>query len=101
VKAGDIVVLAFSLDTDDRIPEIYEDILPKPWAEIEARLKKGQSVELMGEARDFKIILFAAPKREQLQELIRKSSLFDSARKPRTPASDTAEGDEAENKKNQ
>jgi len=67
VKPGDIIVLAFSLDTKGRIPQAYEDILPKPWPEIEAALEKGESVELMGKARGFNIILFAAPKREQLQ----------------------------------
>ncbi len=81
VEAGDIVVLAFSLDSEGRIPEAHEDILPKPWPEIEAELKQGRSIEMTGNARDLNVILFAAPKREQLQPLIRKSTLLDSARK--------------------
>jgi len=73
---GDIIVLIFSLDTKDRIPETYEDLLPRPWAEIEADLRQGKTVEQNGKARDMKIILLAAPKIEQLRQLIRESNLL-------------------------
>ncbi len=75
-KPGDVIVLFFSLDTEDRIPQAYEDLLPKPWAEIEADLRKGNTVELAGKARELNIILLAAPKRGQLQQLIRQSELL-------------------------
>ncbi|MHC4555860.1 MAG: transglutaminase domain-containing protein [Planctomycetota bacterium] len=75
-KVGDIIVLFFSLDTKERIPKGYEDLLPKPWAEIEANLEQGKTVELKGKARDMNIILFAAPEREQLRQLIRESNLL-------------------------
>ena len=75
-KPADVIVLCFSLDTEDRVPQGYEDLLPKPWAEIEADLRKGNTVELAGKARKLNIILLAAPKREQLQQLIRKSELL-------------------------
>jgi hypothetical protein len=75
-KPGDMIVLLFSLDTKERIPESYEDLLPKPWTEIEADLQKGSTVELKGKARDSNIILLAAPKREQLKQLIRESKLL-------------------------
>jgi hypothetical protein len=75
-KTGDIIVLIFSLDTKDRIPETYEDLLPRPWAEIEADLRQGKTVEQKGKARDSNIILLAAPKREQLRQLIRESELL-------------------------
>jgi transglutaminase-like putative cysteine protease len=75
-KPGDIVVLLFSFDTKERVPEGYEDLLPRPWAEIEADLRKGKTVELMGKAHDLNIILLAAPKREQLKQLIRESKLL-------------------------
>jgi hypothetical protein len=75
-KPGDVIVLLFSLDTKERIPEDYKDLLPKPWPEIEADLQKGNTVELKGKARDSNIILLAAPKRQQLKELIRKSKLL-------------------------
>ena len=82
-EPGDILVLAFSLDTGGRIPQAYEDILPKPWPEIEAMLKKESSVELTGKARGFNILLFAAQERQQLRALIQKSKLFDSLRRPK------------------
>ena len=97
VKPGDVIVLAFSLDTKGRIPQTYEDVLPKPWSEIEAALEKSQSVELMGTARGFKIIVFAAPEREQLQPLIRKSSLFESVRKSQKLTSGCTDCKEPEN----
>jgi predicted metalloprotease with PDZ domain len=75
-KPGDVIVLLFSLDTKERIPEDYKDLLPKPWPEIEADLQKGKTVELEGKARDSNIILLAAPKREQLRQLIRDTKLL-------------------------
>ncbi len=75
-KPGDVIVLLFSLDTKDRIPDDYKDLLPKPWPEIEADLQKGKTVELKGKARDSNIILLAAPKREQLMQLIRDTKLL-------------------------
>jgi hypothetical protein len=75
-KAGDIIVLFFSLDTKERIPKGYEDLLPKPWSEIEANLEQGKTCELKGQARDLNIILLAAPKRQQLRRLIRESELL-------------------------
>jgi hypothetical protein len=75
-KPGDVIVLFFSLDTEERIPNGYEDLLPKPWSEIEAVLKRGETVELAGKARDMNIILLAAPQREQLRQLIRETKLL-------------------------
>jgi predicted metalloprotease with PDZ domain len=76
-KPGDVIVLLFSLDTKERIPEGYEDLLPKPWTEIEADLQKGNTIELEGKARDSNIILLATPKREQLKQVIRETKLLD------------------------
>jgi len=75
-KPGDIMVLIFSLDTKERIPQGYDDLLTKPWSEIEADLQQGKTVELKGKARDLNIILLAAPKRAQLQNLIRETKLL-------------------------
>ncbi|MHC4643260.1 MAG: M61 family metallopeptidase, partial [Planctomycetota bacterium] len=75
-KSGDLIVLLFSLNTNDRIPTQYEDLLPKSWLEIEVELKQGKTVELKGKARDMNIILLAAPKREQLKRLIKESKLL-------------------------
>jgi hypothetical protein len=89
-KPGDVIVLFFSLDTKERIPEDYEDLLPKPWPEIEADLQKGNTVELKGKARDSNIILLAAPKRQQLKQLIRESKLLGLEKTDQTKGS-TAE----------
>lgn len=75
-KPGDIVVLLFTLDSSSRIPPEYQDILPKPWGEIEATLNKGKTVELEGMARDLNIIVLAAPARDQLRQLIHDSELI-------------------------
>jgi len=80
-KADDIIVLFFSLDTNERIPVDYEDLLPKSWQEIEADLQKAKTVELMGKARDLNIFLLAAPRREQLKQLIQESELLRFKRK--------------------
>ncbi len=82
-KPGDIIVLFFSLDTKERMPKGYKDILPKPWSEIEAGLKEGKNVELKGKARGMNVILLAAPKREQLKQLIGKSKLLKDLGKER------------------
>jgi len=83
-KSGDVIVLLFSLDTEERIPEDYKDLLPKPWPEIEADLQKGNTVGLEGKARDSNIILLAAPKREQLRQFIRESELLRLRRSNKT-----------------
>jgi len=75
-KAGDIIVLLFSLDTKERIPQGYEDLLPRPWSEIEAALEQGKTVELAGKARQINVILLAAPRRSQLRPLIRESKML-------------------------
>ena len=75
-EPGDVLVLVFALDSDERVPEGYEDLLPQPWPQIESRLKQGQTVELAGEARDMKIILLAAPRAAQLTSLVRDSALL-------------------------
>jgi hypothetical protein len=77
-KPGDILVLLFSLDTSERIPKGYEDLLPKPWSEIEPALKQARTVALTGKARQMNVILLAAPKREQLKQLIKVSKLLDA-----------------------
>jgi hypothetical protein len=79
-----MIVLLFSLDTKERIPEDYEDLLPKPWPEIEADLQKGNILELKSEARDSNIILLAAPKRQQLKQLIRETKLLGSEKSVQT-----------------
>jgi hypothetical protein len=75
-KPGDIVVLLFSLDTDDRIPAEYEDLLPVSWSAIESALKEGKMLELKSNAREMNIIVLAAPNRNRLSQLIKESSFL-------------------------
>ena len=75
-KSGDIIVLLFSLDTDDRIPAEYEDLLPVTWSAFDSALKLGKSLELKSEARETNIIVLAAPNRNRLSQLIRDSSFL-------------------------
>ena len=75
-KAGDIVVLLFSLDSEDRIPAEYEDLLLVSWPAIESALKKGKTLELKSNAREMNIIVLAAPTAERLKQLVRESNLL-------------------------
>ncbi len=81
-KPSDYMVLLFSLDTKERIPIEYEDLLPKPWSQIEQALSNGQTVELAGKARDMNVILLAAPEREQLKHLIQQTKLLNIGTEP-------------------
>ena len=81
-KPGDIIVLLFLLDSTDRIPTEYGDLLPRPWPEIEAVLKQGKTVELKGEARELNVILLAAPTNQQLRLLVQESTLLNPSAKP-------------------
>ena len=49
-----------------------------PWAKIEASLRKGETVERAGKAREREIVLLAAPTESQLGELIRNTRLLSS-----------------------
>jgi len=76
-QPGSTVVLLFALDHSDKnIPEEYQDLLPVPWAQIEAALKKGETVERAGKARKREIVLLAAPTVSQLEKLIDKTRLL-------------------------
>jgi len=76
-QPGATIVLLFALDNSDKnIPDSYQDLLPIPWAEIEAKLQKGETVEASGQSRDRKIILLAAPNEPLLRGLIRKTKIL-------------------------
>jgi hypothetical protein len=81
-QPGSTLVLLFALDHADKdIPEKHRDLLPMPWTEIEAALKRGETVERAGKARERNIVLLAAPTELQLNNLIQKSRLLSG--KPR------------------
>ena len=75
-QPGSMVVLLFALDHwDKNIPKEYEDLLPMPWDQIEATLKKGETVQRSGKARERKIVLLAAPTESELNKLIQNNRL--------------------------
>ena len=69
-------VLLLDLSSPERVPDSYSDLLPKPWVEIEASLKKGETIELEGEARQMRTVLLAAPTRAALVSLMKDSKLI-------------------------
>ena len=76
LRPQDVLVLLFSLDTPERVPAGYEDLLPKPWPEIEAQLQQGQTVELSGKARGMNVFVLAAPTADGLKPLIQNSTVL-------------------------
>jgi len=76
-QPGSTIVLLFSLDLRDKdVPREYQDLLPMPWAEIEAALKEGKTVQRAGKARKREIVLLAAPTESQLNKLIHSTRLL-------------------------
>jgi len=73
-KSGDTVALLLTLD-GPRVPAKYADLLPKPWAEIEAALKKGETVEAVHPARDLRVVVLAAPTKAALNRLEEETQL--------------------------
>ncbi|MHC4958632.1 MAG: hypothetical protein ACYTGN_09660 [Planctomycetota bacterium] len=77
VRPGEPVLLLFALDRGATgAPKGYEDLLPRPWHEIEAELKAGRSVETTGTGRNQRIILLAAPTLAELETLILETELL-------------------------
>ncbi len=75
-EKGSKLFLLFALDHEDRkVPNIYHDLLPMPWLEIEKALKRGETLELRSYARNLEIILLAAPTTKALEELIQNTKL--------------------------
>lgn len=78
---GDTFVLMFAFDLgEQRPPEEYHDMLPRPWTEIESSLKQGENLEMTGEARGLRVVLLAAPTLRKLQGLIQATPLLDKVR---------------------
>ena len=76
-QPGSIIVLLFALDSSDKnVPAEYADLLPKPWTEVEAALRKGETVEAAGRAREHNVVLLAAPTQSKLAKLIQTTELL-------------------------
>src|SRR5262249_40483794 len=67
---GDLMVLFFSKERLRQMPERYRDLLPRPWAEIESSVKRGETVELAGHARGLEIVVLGAPTADDLAQLV-------------------------------
>jgi hypothetical protein len=64
-------VLLFAQDEKDwSVPPQYADLLPVPMAELEARVAKGEVVELTARKRNMDIVLAAAPTGQTVERLL-------------------------------
>ena len=75
-KPEDVFLIALAADSGERVPRDFEDLLPQPWAEIEARLARGKTVELSGRARGLDVRVLVALRPADLRELIRVTDLL-------------------------
>ncbi len=66
-KPNDTVILLLSLDSTQRVPKEFHDLLPLSWPEIEILLKQDQVILRQGKSRDMNVYLIAAPTKEKLQ----------------------------------
>ena len=74
LKQGDLVVLTFSGDSDDRaVPDGWTDLLPVPLVEVWKGVEKGGTVEGADTVRGARVVLLAAPTKEALARLVRDS----------------------------
>ncbi|MCE5199953.1 MAG: hypothetical protein ABFD54_05415 [Armatimonadota bacterium] len=71
-KPGDTIILLISLDSSERVPSEYSDLLPVPWPEVESKLRQGQIVAGQGNAREMSVFLVAAPTHDQMCQLFRQ-----------------------------
>ena len=74
-RSGDVLVLLFTRN-ERGVLDGYEDLLPRPWKEIQAALDSGKEVELAHKARDLDIVVLAAPTKSALLELVRRTRLL-------------------------
>jgi len=72
-KPGDWIILLLALDdADGRVPKEHSDLLPLPWTEVEARLKRGETVFERGRARELTVFLVGAPTTDSLRQEFRR-----------------------------
>jgi hypothetical protein len=71
---GDTIILLFTAEEKDAMPEAFRDLLPKAWAEIEDDVSKQGAVKYENVSRQLKIITFVAKNAEDLEKLIEKHS---------------------------
>ena len=52
------------------MPPGFDDLMPRPWSEIEGKLRAGETVELTSDARKLHVVLLAAPTVKALEKVI-------------------------------
>jgi hypothetical protein len=73
---GDLLVLLVTRDPADRIPAERASLSPVAPDEIDRRLAAGETIAKEGKFDAFRVVLLAAPTRQQLAELARKTPLL-------------------------
>jgi hypothetical protein len=74
LKQGDLVVLTFSADSDDRmVPVGHRDLLPVPLEKIWKAVEADGSFEGRTTARGARVVVLAARTKEALSRLVRES----------------------------
>jgi hypothetical protein len=71
---GDTIILFFTVEEKDVVPEAYRDLLPKAWSEIEADVSQQGAVKYETDARKLKIVTLVAKNANELSKLIEKNS---------------------------
>jgi hypothetical protein len=74
VKPGNTIILMFTVDEKDSVPEAFRDLLPKTWPEIEAEVGSQGAVKYDSTARKLNIITLVAKDIEELTKLVEKNS---------------------------
>jgi predicted metalloprotease with PDZ domain/beta-lactamase regulating signal transducer with metallopeptidase domain len=70
LRAGDLVVFLVTLAPGSQPPADRRDLLPMPWADLSARLQRGESVKREGSVHDLRTLLLAAPTQDALELLV-------------------------------
>jgi hypothetical protein len=74
VKPGNTIILMFTADEKDSVPEAFRDLLPKAWSEIELEVGKQGAVKYDSTARNLNIITLVAKDSAELSKLVEKTS---------------------------
>jgi hypothetical protein len=71
-RAGDTVILLLLVGDKDRVPADFQDLLPKPWLQMEAEANRKGAVQYNGEHRNLHVIALVGKSEAELTGLIRK-----------------------------
>jgi hypothetical protein len=71
-KPGDTVILLLLVNERDSIPAEFQDLLPKPWPEVEAEVTRSGAARFDGESRKMHVVLLVANSEAGLTNLVQK-----------------------------